>query len=100
MCLKLFHPYYNIYYVKSSSSLLDLVSSCYVYLLLYFIIYRAYHRTRELADSIQAKLDNYKAENKDLGRSQSVSELIILDRGFDIISPLLHELTYQVINCW
>ena len=55
-----------------------------------------HHRTRELADSIQTKLDDYKAENKDLGRNQSVSELIILDRGFDIISPLLHELTYQV----
>lgn len=57
----------------------------------------AHHRTRELAESIQTKLDDYKAESKDLGRSQNVSELIILDRGFDIISPLLHELTYQAM---
>lgn len=62
--------------------------------------YSAHPRTRELADSIQAKLDDYKVESKDLGRSQNVSELIILDRGFDVISPLLHELTYQVINCY
>lgn len=62
-----------------------------------FVTCSAHHRTRELAESIQTKLDDYKAENKDLGRNQNVSELIILDRGFDVISPLLHELTYQVI---
>lgn len=60
-------------------------------------IYSAHHRTRELAESIQTKLDDYKAENSDLGRNPGVSELIILDRGFDVISPLLHELTYQVL---
>ena len=58
----------------------------------------ANHRTQEIAGSIQAKLDEYKTENKDLGRNQGVSELIILDRGFDVTSPLLHELTYQVID--
>jgi len=60
----------------------------------------ANHRTQEIAESIQAKLDEYKTENKDLGRNQGVSELIILDRGFDITSPLLHELTYQVIGSY
>lgn len=63
------------------------------------ILCSAYPRTRDLAESIQTKLDDYKAESKDLGRNQNVSELIILDRGFDVISPLLHELTYQVISC-
>ncbi|XP_065917509.1 syntaxin-binding protein 1-like isoform X2 [Dysidea avara] len=57
----------------------------------------ANHRTQEIAGSIQAKLDEYKTENKDLGRNQGVSELIILDRGFDVTSPLLHELTYQAM---
>ena len=56
----------------------------------------ANHRTREIAESIQVKLDEYKTDNKDLGRNQGVSELIVIDRGFDVISPLLHELTYQV----
>ena len=62
------------------------------------LTYSAHHRTRELAESIQTKLDDYKAENRNLGSNPGVSELIILDRGFDVISPLLHELTYQVIS--
>lgn len=47
---------------------------------------------------VQQRLDQYKADNPALGvgRGKDKSELIILDRGFDVVSPLVHEITYQV----
>ena len=47
-------------------------------------------------------MDQYKADNPSLGvgRGKDKSELIILDRGFDVVSPLVHEITYQVRTRW
>ena len=55
-------------------------------------------RLEDFADMVQQRLDQYKADNPALGvgRGKDKSELIILDRGFDVVSPLLHEITYQV----
>ncbi|CAI8007026.1 Syntaxin-binding protein 1 [Geodia barretti] len=56
-------------------------------------------RTAEIAEALQNRLDAYKAEKRELGSApeKAKSQLIILDRGFDVTTPLIHELTYQAM---
>lgn len=50
----------------------------------------------DIATALQGRLDSYRFGP---AGAKKTSELIILDRGFDTTSPILHELTYQAMVC-
>lgn len=58
-----------------------------------------WENNRELSEMVLQRLNAYKNDDPKMGEGPGMSKstLLILDRGFDCVSPFLHEFTYQAM---
>ncbi|XP_076010629.1 syntaxin-binding protein 3 [Genypterus blacodes] len=55
---------------------------------------------KDLAELVDNKLArHYELDNSGKKKGKTQAQLLIVERGFDPVSPILHELTYQAMAC-